>query len=252
MDRIIYTAMGGAKQTLDRQAVVSNNLANVATSGFRAQLSAMRSVAVAGPGLLATRTSVVATTPGADFTPGPMSATGRGLDVALQGNGWLAVQDLGGGEAYTRRGDLQIDSTGMLLSGGRPVLGDGGPILVPLGAEVFIGDDGTLSAIGDGENSDALVEIARLKLVDPGAEALLRGDDGLFRLASDAAGEARQLGRDEAVRLVSGTLEGSNVSAVEGMVAMIDNARQYDMSNKIIEYADDNAQRANTLLSLQG
>lgn len=253
MDKVIYTAMAGASQAMNQQAVITHNLANVATSGFRAQLNAMRAVPVEGTGHLHTRTVVVATTPGADFTPGIFTTTGRELDVALRGTGWLAVQDSAGGEAYTRRGDLQVDGNGLLVCGGRPVLGDdAGPILVPLGAQLFIGDDGTLSVIGEGEKPDALVEIARLKLVDPGEERLERGADGLFRLPPGDDGEARQLPANEGVKLVSGTLEGSNVSAVESMVALIDNARRYDMQLKVIESADDNAQRANTLLSLQG
>ena len=250
MDRIIYTAMAGAKQTMDQQAVVSNNLANVSTSGFRAQLSAMRAVPVQGAGPVDTRTSVVASTPGADLNPGPIIQTGRDLDVALKDTAWLAIRDDAGAEAYTRRGDLQVDSTGLLLSGGRPVLGDGGPIVVPLGAQVFMGVDGTLSAIGEGEDPDALVEVGRLKLVTPAEQALLRGEDGLFRLPPGEDGAPMSLAADENARLVPGVLEGSNVSAIDSMVAMIDNARRYDMQLKVIETASENAQRANSLLSL--
>lgn len=252
MDRVLYTAMAGARQSLERQAVASNNLANLATSGFRAELSAARAVPVQGAGPLATRVSVAATTAGADFSPGTFTTTGRELDVALRGGAWLAVQDGAGAEAYTRRGDLQVDGNGMLTSAGRPVLGDDGPVLIPFGAQVFVGDDGTLSAIGEGENPDALVEIARLKLVDPGAQRFARGEDGLFRAAPGEDGEVRALPRDEDARVASGALEGSNVSAVDGMVALIDNARRYEMQLKVIEHADDNAQRANNLLSLQG
>ncbi|MBM7332301.1 MAG: flagellar basal body rod protein FlgF [Alcanivorax sp.] len=245
MDRILYTAMSGAKQTMDRQAVVSNNLANASTAGFRAQLHALRAVPVQGDGLLPTRTSVMASTPGSDFSTGPVNATGRDLDVALQGNAWLAVQADGGGEAYTRRGDLQVDGDGVLNSAGRPVIGDNGPILVPLGAALSMGADGTVSAIGAGEDPDALVRVGRVKLVDGGDAGLSRGEDGLFRAANGNA-----LGRDENARLVSGALEGSNVSPIESMVAMIDNGRRYEMQMKVIESADQNDQRANGLLSI--
>src|SRR5699024_9468313 len=129
MDRILYTAMGGAQQSLNRQAVIGNNLANVSTAGFRGQLYAMRAVPVRGAGELPTRVSVMATTPGSDFTPGPINATGRGLDVALERHAWLAVQDAQGDEAYTRRGDLQINAEGMITSGGQPVIGETGPII---------------------------------------------------------------------------------------------------------------------------
>lgn len=251
MDRILYTAMSGARQSMEQQAVVGNNLANASTAGFRVQLQALRAVPVQGDGLLPTRTSVMASTPGADFSPGPVNATGRDLDVALQGNAWLAVQAADGGEAYSRRGDLQLDANGMLTSAGRPLIGDGGPIVVPLGAALSMGADGTLSAIGAGEDPEALVQVGRLKLVDPGETRLQRGEDGLFRAPPDAAGNVTPLPADENARLQSGALEGSNVNAVESMVAMIDNARRYEMQIKVIESADENARRADNLLSIE-
>ncbi|UYG02107.1 flagellar basal body rod protein FlgF [Halomonas sp. LR3S48] len=251
MDRILYTAMSGAKQSMDQQSVVSHNLANVSTSGFRAQLHAMRAVPVQGDGMLPTRVSVAATTPGSDFSPGPITHTGRELDVALEGDAWLAVQADDGTEAYTRRGDLQVDGNGLVTVVGRPVIGDGGPIVVPLGSSVSIGADGTLSAIGEGEGPEALVDVGRLKLVSP-ERNLLRGEDGLFRMPPNAEGEIAALEGDDEARLVSGSLEGSNVSAVEAMVAMIDVARRYEMQMKAISTADENAQRANNLLSIQG
>lgn len=250
MDRILYTAMSGARQSMEQQSVVSNNLANATTSGFRAQLYALRAVPVQGDGQLDTRTSVVASTPGADFRAGPINATGRDLDVALQGDAWLAVQAADGSEAYTRRGDLQVDATGMLTSGGRPVMGENGPVVVPLGASLSMGADGTISAIGAGEDPEALVQVARLKLVNGGDAELLRGSDGLFRSFSAASGVATPLAQDEQARLVSGSLEGSNVNPVESMVAMIDNARRYDMQFKVIESADENSRKADSLLSL--
>ncbi|WP_148253886.1 flagellar basal-body rod protein FlgF [Aidingimonas lacisalsi] len=251
MDRILYTAMSGAKQTMDQQSVVSNNLANATTTGFRAQLSAMRAVPVQGEGL-PTRVSVAATTPGADMSPGPLNSTGRALDVAVDGSGWLAVQTDDGGEAYTRRGDLQVDADGVLTSAGRPVMGENGPVVIPLGADVSIGEDGTISAIEPGQTADAIANVGRLKLVDPQDQQLQRGEDGLFRTLPNAEGEVVPLAQDEDVRLVSGSLEGSNVSPIETMVAMIDTARRYDMQMKSIETADENAQRANNLLSISG
>jgi len=252
VDRILYTAMSGAKQTMDQQSVVSHNLANVDTAGFRTQLHAMRAVPVQGEAAHATRVSVAATTPGSDFSPGNMMATGRELDVAVQGQGWIAVQAQDGTEAYTRRGDLQVDGDGVLLITGKPVIGDGGPIIVPLGAELSVGADGTLSAIAEGQGPEALVDVGRIKLVDPGEVGLVRGDDGLFRAPPNAEGEAAPLPQAEAMRLVSGVLEGSNVSAIEAMVSMIDVARRYEMQMKVISTADENAQRANNLLSMQG
>ncbi len=252
MDRILYTAMSGAKQGMDRQAVVSGNLSNVTTAGFRGKLFAARAVPVQGEAPLHTRASTIASTPGTDFTPGPINATGRPFDIAVGGSGWIAVQDADGNEAYTRRGDLQIDNNGMLMIVGRPVVGDGGPIIVPLDSELSLGEDGTLSAIGPGEGPEAIADVGRIKLVDPGEAILERGNDGLFRLPEDDDGNIEDLPQDEAVRLASGSLEGSNVSAVEAMVAMISAARHYELQLSVISTADENAQRANSVLSLQG
>lgn len=252
MDRMLYTAMSGAKHTMDQQAVISQNLSNVSTAGFRAQLQAARAVPVQGDGALATRVSAVATTPGTDFSQGPMERTGRTLDIAMQDNAWMAVLADDGTEAYTRRGDLQLDSDGVLLSVGRPVMGDGGPLALPQGAQVSIGADGTISAIPQGEGPAALVDVGRIKLVTPDEQGLIRGDDGLFRAPLNEDGQPGGLPGDEEARIVSGALEGSNVSAVDAMVSMIDVARRYDMQMKILSTADENAQRANGILSIQG
>lgn len=246
MDRMLYTAMSGAKQSLDRQAVVSHNLANVVTPGFRAQLSDMQAVPVTGEGL-PTRITVQAITPGADYSQGPMTRTGRGLDVALSENGWLAVQTPDGGEGYTRRGDLQVDGNGAVTVAGHAVMGDGGPLTVPLGSQLSIGSDGTISALEDGQTPDSMATVGRLKLVTAMPNTLNRGDDGLFRSLDGQA-----LPADANQRVATGVLEGSNVSATEAMVAMIDNARRYEMQMKVITSADENAQRANSMLSLQG
>lgn len=244
MDHMLYTAMSGARQSLDQQAVVTHNLANATTPGFRAQLQAARAVEIRGDGLL-TRSLTQSTTPVADFTPGSVAATGRELDVALMGEGWLAVQAPDGTEAYTRRGDLQIDSEGTLLVAGHPVVGDGGPITVPQGSQVAIGSDGTISARGQGEAATNVSSVGRLKLVKAPEQGFLRGVDGLFRTQNN-----RPLQADETVRVASGALEGSNVSPTEAMVSLIDNARRYEMQMKGITTANEDAQRANSILSL--
>lgn len=249
MDRMLYTAMSGAKQTLDQQAVVTHNLANAATPGFRAQLQAMRAIDVEGEGL-PTRSVVQVSTPGADFAPGPVNMTGRALDVALDRNAWLAVQAEDGSEGYTKRGDIQVDANGMLRVAGRPLIGEGGPVVVPLGSQVSIGGDGTIAALGEGETPENVAQVGRLKLVSAEPGSLLRSDDGLFRAAPNAQGNVQPLPADENARLASGALEGSNVSATEAMVAMIGNARRYELQMKTIRSAEENAQRANSLLSL--
>ncbi|MGT2512166.1 flagellar basal-body rod protein FlgF [Cupriavidus basilensis] len=245
MDRMIYTALSGAKQTLDQQAAVSNNLANTSTPGFRAQVNMFRAVPVVGQAS-PTRAFTLASTPGADLKAGPLTYTERPLDVALQGNGWLTVQAPDGSEAYTRAGSLQVSADGQLqTSTGLQVMGDGGPISVPPGAAVSIGSDGTITARGPGETSAGLAQIGKLRLVNPPPDSIARGDDGLFRLRPGA----QPLQVDANIRVISGAIEGSNVNPVESMVDMIANARRFEMQMKMIQSADSNEQRSNQLLS---
>ncbi len=239
MDRVIYLAMAGAKATLQRQDVLANNLANASTTGFRAEMTAFRAVPVLGDGA-STRVYAIESTPGYSAEPGPVAATGRNMDVAMKGQAWLAVQGRDGTEAYTRNGSLDVDSEGLLVSrSGLPVLGDGGPITVPANGQVLIGADGTVTAtVGTGRPQG----IGKLKLVTPEAP-LLRGEDGLFR------GADGDLPADATARLQDGALEGSNVSPVESMVAMISAARQFEQQMKMLQTAQEREQSASKLLS---
>ncbi|AOR68455.1 flagellar basal-body rod protein FlgF [Burkholderia stabilis] len=250
MDRLIYTAMTGASQSLDQQAVVANNLANTSTTGFRAQLATYRAVPMNfGDGSTidptTTRTYVLASTPGADFAPGAITRTGNPLDVAVQGAGWLAVQTADGGEAYTRAGNLHVDENGQLVNASNlPVIGNGGPISVPPNAEVTIGKDGTVSALMPGDPPTAVAIVDQMKLVNPDPATLTRGNDGLFRTADGNPADA-----DATVVVTPNSLEGSNVNPVTAMVAMIDNARAFQLQSKLIQTADQNEQTANQLLN---
>jgi flagellar basal-body rod protein FlgF len=245
MDRLIYTAMTGARQIVEQQATVANNLANVGSTGFRAQVDTFRSVPVAGPGL-PTRTSVQNDTVAADLSVGPIQTTGRSLDVALQGPGWLAVQGANGKEAYTRDGGLTVSVDGVLQThSGLPVLGEGGPITLPVNASFSIGKDGTVSALLAGITPAIVTTVGRLKLVNPPPKTMTRGDDGLFRQRNGAVAEP-----DPNVDVVSGALEGSNVNVVEAMVRMISLGRQFDLNMSMLKNADSNATKANQLLSL--
>ena len=241
MDRMIYLSMSGAKATLQRQDTLANNLANVSTVGFRAELQAFRAVPVQGSGA-STRVYALETTPGYDPTPGALTATGRNLDVAVTGNTWLAVQALDGTEAYTRAGSLDVAADGTLTSrGGLAVLGDGGPIQLPPNSTVSIAADGSVSAIAaNGKGS----VVGKLKLVTPEA-ALQRGTDGLFRTF-----EGDPLPADATARVQDGALEGSNVSPVETMVAMISAARQFEAQMKLLQAAESDEKAAAQLLSV--
>jgi flagellar basal-body rod protein FlgF len=250
MDRLIYTAMTGASQALEQQAVVANNLANVSTTGFRAQLSNFRDVPLSyGDGSsvndLTTRTFVLSATPGADMTPGAISRTGNPLDVAIQGQGFMAVQDANGNEAYTRAGNLHVDENGQLMTAeNQQVVGSGGPISVPPGSAVTIGSDGTVSALAPGSQPDAVAMIDQIKFVNPAAGTLTRSDDGLFR-----TGDGNPVDADQTVQIATESLEGSNVNPVSAMVSMITNARQFQMQTQLLKTADTNEQSANQLLT---
>jgi flagellar basal-body rod protein FlgF len=245
MDRLIYQAMTGAKHTLGQQAVVSHNLANVSTNGFRAETSVFRAVPIVGEGA-PTRAFVVDSTPGADFTPGAIQHTGRDLDIAVQGKGWIAVQAPDGSEAYTRAGSLQLNASGVLQTrNGHTVLGDGGPISIPGSTNVTIAGDGTVSTVQSGTRPGPSSAVGRIKLVNPPDSNLTRGDDGLFRARGEAPADAN-------VRIVSGALETSNVNVVDSMVSMIALARQFDMQMKALQNAESNARQAAQLLTLQG
>lgn len=242
MDRMIYLSMSGAKATMQRQEVLSHNLANVSTVGFRAEMQALRAVPVRGDGA-STRVYALETTTGYNDQTGAVTATGRNLDVAMQGKSWLSVQALDGTEAYSRAGSLDVNSEGLLVTqGGLQVLGDGGPITIPAGTTPSIAPDGTVSAR---QANGSITPVGKLKLVTPEG-ALQRGTDGLFR-APDG-----DLPADPAARLQDGALEGSNVSAVETMVAMIAAARQFEAQTKMIQTAENDEKSASQLLSVNG
>ncbi|BBP03826.1 flagellar basal-body rod protein FlgF [Sulfuriferula plumbiphila] len=245
MDRLIYTAMTGAKHILEQQATTAHNLANATTTGFRAQLDSFRAVPVISDGL-PTRAFVVDSTVGSDFTPGAIQQTGRDLDVAVQGQGWIAVEPEGGAEAYTRNGSLKLSENGVLQTqNGLNVLGEGGPISIPPDVTIAIAKDGTVSAIPKTGSPAAVSVLGRIKLVNPPEASLVRGDDGYFRTRDGSPAAA-----DPNVTLVAGALEGSNVSVVEAMVNMISLGRQFEMQMKLLQNAENNANKASQLLSL--
>ena len=245
MDRMLYVAMTGAKETLRAQTVNNHNLANVSTTGFRADLAAFQSRAVDGTGF-ASRVYATNASVGWDDTSGALLTTGRDLDVAINGPGWIAVQDPDGKEAYTRAGNLQIDPTGQLMTAtGRPVLGDGGPINVPPYSSIFFARDGSISIVAQGQAPDTTATVDRIKLVNPADADIQRSDDGLFRMKNGSAAEP-----DANVQISSGTLESSNVNTAEAMVNMIELSRQFEMQVKAIRTAEENGSAASQLLRI--
>ena len=235
MDTSLYVAMSGAKQAMLAQAVNSHNLSNANTTGFKADLSQFRSMPVYGAGL-PSNVYAMAERPGIDFNHGTMQSTGRDLDVSIAGDGWLAVQAEDGTEAYTRAGDLRITPTGLLTTGtGLLVMGGGGPVSLPESSKIEIGSDGTISIIPLGDSAATLSAIDRIKLVNPELADVEKGKDGLFRLKSGADAEP-----SAEVRLVSGSVESSNVSVVSAMVSMIELARNFELQVKMMKTVSEN------------
>ncbi|RJP68361.1 MAG: flagellar basal-body rod protein FlgF [Comamonadaceae bacterium] len=245
MDRMIYTAMTGANAAQHRQQVLSNNLANVSTPGFRAELSTFRAVPVRGDGS-STRVFALEATAGHSDMPGAIASTGRNLDVAARGNAYFAVQGLDGTEAYTRAGALEVNPDGTLVSAqGLPMLGDGGPIVIPEGARVDIASDGTVSTRVGNQPSQT---VGKLKMVMPDQDnPLRRSEDGLFR-----GPQGDPLPASDVARLQDGALEGSNVNPMEAMVGMIAVARQFEVQMRMLQNGETNDRTASQLLSMNG
>jgi len=235
--------MSGAKETMRAQTANNHNLANASTTAFRADLSAFQSRAVTGSGY-ASRAYATNSTVGWDSTYGSLQATGRDLDVAIQGDGWLAVQAPDGREAYTRAGDLKVQADGMLVTGtGHPVLGASGPVTVPPNSSLLIGNDGTISIVPLGQGAETTSSVGRIKLVNPPASTLERGEDGLFRTK-----DGSEVAADSTVHVSSGVLESSNVNVAQAMVNMIELARHYDLQVKAMRAAEDNGAASAQLL----
>jgi flagellar basal-body rod protein FlgF len=246
VDRLVYLAMSGAKSMMDRQAQVAHNLANASTAGYRAETAAFRALPVLGQGAK-TRAFVAESSTGTDFSLGPMRATGRAFDVAVDGKGFLAVRGPDGREAYTRDGSLQLGPGGLLQTrNGLNVLTDaGGTIAIPADNTISIGRDGTVTAIPLVGVPNTSTVIGRIKLVNPDEKTLSRGADGLFRTAT-----GRPAAADARVYLASGMLEGSNVNAVESIVSIISLSRQFDTQVRLMQAADQNARGLSPLLNL--
>ena len=247
MDRMIYLAMSAAKQMLNAQALATHNLANASTTGFKSDFEAVRAMPLYGPGY-PSRVFAMTERPGTNFAPGSVETTGNNLDVALDGEGFIAVITPDGTEAYTRAGDLRLTVNGQLqTAGGHPILGNGGPIALPQSEAMVIGVDGTISVRPLGQEANTLAQVDRIKLVKPDLDQLIKGDDGLFRLPDGVTAPP-----DGSVRIISGAIEHSNVNAVAEMINIITNARQYEMAVKAMNSAQQMDAAGARLLNLRG
>lgn len=242
---MVYVAMNGAQQTTLAQAIHTNNLANVSTTGFRADLAAFQSLPVTGPGW-ASRAYAQPQPNGVDLSSGPLITTGRDLDIAINGTGFIAVQAPDGSEAYTRAGDLHISPNGLLATGaGHLVLGNGGPIALPPAEKLEIGADGTISIRPVGQSATTLAIVDRIRLVNPAPESLRKGADGLLR-----SQDGIQAAPDAKVQVSPGALEGSNVNAVEAMINIIALAREFEVQVKMMKTAEETDSASTQLMRL--
>ncbi len=243
MDKALYIAMSGAKQNMYAQRAHSNNLANVNTTGFKEDFAQARAMPVYGEHH-PTRAYALTERPATSFEQGPLQETGNHLDVALSGEGWIAVQSPDGGEAYTRAGDFQIDVNGLLRTGaGLQVLGEGGPIAIPPSANVEVGADGAISVLplgGDG----VIAQVDRVRLVNPDPVTIEKRGDGLLYVKD--GNPLPEL--DEDVRVESGFLEGSNVNAVSALTEILSLSRQYELQVKLMSQADQISEASARLL----
>ena len=245
MDRLLYVAMSGAKQNMEALAVTSNNIANMNTTGFRSDFAAMRSMPLYGSGH-PSRVYAMTEKPGTDFSAGSLITTGRDLDVAVKGDGFIAVQGVDGNEAYTRAGDLNLNSLGQMTTGsGHAVIGQNGPISLPSFDKLVIGIDGTISIIPTGGDKNSMQEIDRIKLVKPDLAEMYKGNDGLLRMKGGEANTG-----DASISLVSGALESSNVNSAAAMVDMIEIARQFEIQTKMMKLAEQNDERTSQIMRL--
>ncbi|MEJ2630753.1 MAG: flagellar basal-body rod protein FlgF [Acidihalobacter sp.] len=245
MDRMLYIGMSGAKEIMLQQANTTNNLANASTVGFKRDMEAFKAVPIDGPGY-ASRVYTQDQGVGTDFSAGPLISTGNPLDIAVKGQGWIAVQGPNGREAYTRAGQLKIDGNGMLTtSQGYPVMGSSGPISIPPSEKIDIGTDGTITVQPNGQKPNALAVVDRIKLVNPPEADLVKSVSGLMETRNGAPVAA-----DASVSVETGMVEGSNVNTVESMVRMISLARQYELQVKTMKTAEQNDQASAQLIRL--
>lgn len=244
MDKALYISMTGAKHNMQAQVVHSNNLANASTTGFKADFAQARSMPVYYGDGQPTRAYSLTESPGIDMRQGSLNETGRELDIAINGDGLLAVQLPDGREVYSRAGNLQIDPTGILRNGeGMVVLGDGGPIALPPQEKVEIGVDGSISVIVAGEGPKTPAQVDRIRLVNPDSKNLEKDESGYLRTRDGSRPVA-----DASVTVTSGFLETSNVNTISEFTSVLSLARQYELQVKLMKTVEGNSESSARLL----
>jgi flagellar basal-body rod protein FlgG len=259
--RIAITGMLSNQHQLE---VVSNNMANANTTGFKRAIAHTTDVgyqagltAPVGPGGLDVRlTGIGEGTQLQDvtheFMPGTLQATGNALDAALQGDGFFQVAMADGSTSYTRDGSFGLDTTGQLTtSGGLPVQSDtGGKLVVPNNSfNARIDDSGQLVATDRTAGTDQVV--GRLAISQFANNAGLQADGQNLWSATAASGGAINVtqGAANGPAVVAGALEGSNVDMADEFTRLIQAQRGYQMNAKVVQAWDDVQRMANELKS---
>ena len=247
MDRLVNTALTAMRGAMARQASIANNLANANTVGFRAEIANAETRWIQGDSF-DTRAQASEQVIAADMAQGAVTETGNPLDVALNGDALLAVQATDGSEAYTRRGDLKVSDSGLLTTGdGLPVLGEGGPVILPQMDSVSIARDGSIWGVPQGGDPANPQQVDKLKLVNAAGSSIAKGKDGLFREVNGGA-----LPSDPLATVTSGSLEGSNVNATAALIQMIEASRAYETQVKMIDTAKQLDDGGASLMRLDG
>ena len=234
MDRMIHLNLRAMQGVLNRQTAIAHNMSNADTTGFKAEIVTAQAKYLEGEGLQsrATVNEYVLT---ADLNPGAVKETGRPLDIAIGGQGMLAVQAPNGDEGYTRRGDLMMTESGLVTTGdGHPVLGEGGPLTLPPADSVRIAEDGGVWIVPAGGNPNQPQQVDRLRIVSTAGSEVVKGEDTLFRVKNGGV-----LPSNPDARLRSGALEGSNVNMTEALVDMIETSRAYETQVKLLTTAKE-------------
>ncbi|SHO55669.1 flagellar basal-body rod protein FlgF [Vibrio quintilis] len=241
MDSLLFTATSGASRVLKAQHVRSNNLSNADTAGFRADMERVQSVALQGSGFDG-RTMVVTNSASTRFDTGDVVETGRALDVAVTGKGYLTVQTPDGDEAYTRAGNIAVDSQGNLSVNGFPLLGENGPLTLPEYQKVEVSERGQISVIPPGGNAE--VQVGTMKLVNPEMNQLQKESDSLLHRVGGGNFDV-----DQTVTLAPEHLEGSNVSAIDELMNVMSLTRNFQMQVRMMKTAETLAKAGNKLMS---
>ncbi|HKX88497.1 MAG TPA: flagellar basal-body rod protein FlgF [Sphingopyxis sp.] len=245
MDRLIYTSLTAMRGSMSRQTAIANNLANAQTPGFRADMANAQALWLDGSGLDARAMSSEEVL-GADMKAGSVTQTGRDLDIAMQGDALLVVQAKDGEEAYTRRGDLQVSPSGLLTTGdGSPVQGTQGPVTIPPADAITIDQEGRVWIVPQGGDPENPQEVDRLRLATPAGSDIAKGLDGLFRVKGGGI-----LPDDPEARLLTRSIEGSNVTATSALVEMIEASRSWDTQLKMISDVRDMDSATASLMQL--